>query len=86
VLVLLRYGILLGGALGLKAALGRLPMRATFMGRLFYFIQYLMLVLFLITDSRVPEPGFTLVLATVQLIVSIQLLALGTSLYRENRE
>jgi len=84
-LVLLRYGILTLGALAMKAVLGRVPVQATFLGRLFYFIQYLLLVVFLLAETRVPEPGFRLLLGGLQLMVSVQLLVLGANLYRENR-
>jgi len=84
-LVALRYGILLLGALGLKAVLGRLPVRATFLGRLFYFIQYGVVVLYLLAAGGLSHRIFLDVLAAVQIVVSVQLLGLGLSLYREHR-
>ncbi len=85
ILVSLRYVILMGGAISLKAALGHLPMRATFMGRLFYFIQYGFLFFYLVLSGNMPKPPFLAALALVQLVVSGQLLGLGTSLYKEHR-
>jgi len=84
-LVALRYGILLLGAISLKALLGHLPVRATFLGRLFYFIQYGLVVLYLLTEGGLPRQVFLATLALVQIVVSVQLLGLGVSLYRENR-
>lgn len=84
-LVALRYGTLVTGAISLKAKLGHLPVRATFLGRFFYFIQYGLLVLYLFSGGSLPWQVFLVPLATVQIVVSVQLLGLGSSLYREHR-
>jgi len=82
-LTLLRYAVLVGGALTLKALLGKLPVRATFLGRLFYFLQYGLLVLFLLDHERGSAWGLPWMLGAIQLLVTVQLLALGRSLYSE---
>ncbi len=84
-LVALRYAVLTGGAISLKATLGHLPVRATFTGRFMYFIQYGLLVLYLILAGDMPRSIFLGTLSLVQLVVSVQLLILGNTLYREHR-
>ncbi len=84
-LVALRYGILVTGAVSLKATLGHLPVRATFLGRFFYFIQYGLLVIYLLSEGGLPRLVFLIPLAVVQVVVSLQLLGLGSSLYKEHR-
>jgi phosphatidylglycerophosphate synthase len=83
VLAALRYTLLLGGAAALKLSVGYLPVRATFLGRLFYFIQYCLLMAFLSLESPGLEPWLLKGLGLVQVLVTLQLLALGRSLYRE---
>ncbi len=85
VLVLIRYGVLLGGAAALKLVFGYLPVRATFSGRLFYFVQYCLLVLLLLFHGRPWAIWLPRLLGAIQAFVTIQLLFLGRSLYREAR-
>jgi len=83
-LAALRYGILLAGALLLRLLLGRLPVRATFFGRLSYFLQYGLLAILLIVGDHPDWLGpMTWALGSVQVLVSVQLIFLGRSLYRE---
>ncbi len=85
-LAALRYTLLLSGAAALKISVGFLPVRATFLGRLFYFIQYCLMMAFLLLETPVLEPWLLKGLGLVQVLVTLQLLALGRSLYREIRD
>lgn len=84
-LAALRYALLLGGAAALKFTVGYLPVRATFFGRMFYFVQYCLLMLFLMLESPGLEPWLLKGLGLVQILVTLQLLVLGRGLYRETR-
>lgn len=79
----LRYALLLGGAASLKLYAGYFPIRATFFGRLFYFIQYSLLLAYLLFEG--PQVGVWVIriLGAVQALVSLQLLMLGRNLYLE---
>lgn len=81
----LRYGLLLGGALGIKLYAGYVPIRATFLGRLFYFVQYSLLLLFLLLEAPLAGRLLTRGLGAVQVLVSLQLLGLGRSMLLEVR-
>ncbi len=85
-LAALRYALLLGGAAALKLSVGYLPVRATFLGRLVYFIQYSLLMSFLLLESAKLEPWLLKGLGLIQGLVTLQLLALRHSLYRETRD
>lgn len=83
VLAGIRYGILLGGTAALKLYAGFVPVRATFTGRLFYFIQYSLLLLFLILEGPLASRVLTRLLGGVQAVVAVQLLFLGRSMLME---
>ncbi|MBN2170963.1 MAG: CDP-alcohol phosphatidyltransferase family protein [Candidatus Krumholzibacteriota bacterium] len=84
-LVVLRYSILVGGAVLLRLLLGTLPVRATFFGRTAYLVQYVLLAaLLLLPAARLGAwPGWAL--GFLQVAVSVQLLGLGLVLFREAR-
>jgi len=85
----LRYALLAGGALGLRLFAGYLPVRATFAGRLFYVLQYGLLVLLLLLGSGEGAAALRRwippALGGLQVLVSLQLALLGRNLYAELR-
>ncbi|MCB1162495.1 MAG: CDP-alcohol phosphatidyltransferase family protein [Candidatus Latescibacteria bacterium] len=85
VLAGIRYGTLLGGALFLKLYAGGVPVRATFLGRLFYFIQYSLLLAFLLFDTPVVDRWTPRALGVLQVLVTAQLLLLGRTMLAEMR-
>jgi CDP-diacylglycerol--glycerol-3-phosphate 3-phosphatidyltransferase len=85
-LVVLRYALLAAGALWLHRYAGFLPARATVAGRFYYFIQYSLLVgLLLGAATGHTEAGRWIprALGVLQVLVILQLLLLGRSLYQE---
>jgi len=78
-----RYSLLLGGAASLKLYAGYYPVRATFFGRFFYFIQYSLLLAYLLFEGPRFDAWFVRGLGVVQALVSVQLLSLGRNLYLE---
>jgi phosphatidylglycerophosphate synthase len=73
----IRYGLLLAGAIAVRATLGELPVRATFSGRMFYFLQYSLLFIYLLSDGQLSPDRIHQALSLLQILVSFQLLLLG---------
>ena len=87
-LVVLRYALLAAGALWLRLWAGFLPVRATFAGRFYYFIQYSLLVglpLMAAAGNTAAGRWIPRALGGLQVLVILQLLLLGRSLYAELR-
>jgi len=84
-LVVLRYGILVGGAVLLRFLLGSLPVRATFFGRSAYLVQYALLAALLLLPAAWLGEWTSWALGLLQVAVSVQLLVLGAKLFREAR-
>lgn len=85
ILVAIRYALLATGSLILKAVLGEMPVRATFAGRFFYFLQYSLLVALLLFPHWPYACWIHWVLGMIQVLVSVQLLFLGFGILREAR-
>jgi len=80
--------VLAGGALWLRLWAGYLPARATVAGRLFYFVQYSLLIALLLAGGAgdtALERWIPRALGGLQVLVLVQLLLLGRSLVRELR-
>jgi cardiolipin synthase len=85
-LVGLRYALLAAGALWLRLYAGFLPVRATFAGRLLYFVQYSLLVSLLLSSGGGEAARWILgALGLLQVLVCLQLAVLGRSLFAELR-
>jgi cardiolipin synthase len=82
---LLRYGLLSGGAGYLKYTYGYVSTRATFFGRMFYFLQYTLLTLALLIQQGGVALWLNRFLGGVQILVSVLLILLGITMIMEAR-
>jgi phosphatidylglycerophosphate synthase len=86
VLVVIRYILLVAGAGVIKWRLGFLDVQATFFGRMFYFVQYVLLITVLLFSTWGGVRILIPMLGLLQVAVIVQLIVLGRVMLKGGSE